>query len=84
MVNAADGHTLYVRLPAGLLWTPCVRFTRLRLERQVGCSPSALRGIMHALEAALLETAGAWEQAACGGGGPRDRGAWWMKHSWNR
>ena len=42
-------------------------FARLRLERQVGCSPSALRGVMHALEAALLETAGAWEQDACAG-----------------
>src|SRR6266851_2948989 len=37
-------------------------FARLRLETQVGCSPSALRGVMQALEAALLETAGAWEK----------------------
>ena len=37
-------------------------FTRLRLERQVGCSPSALRGVMQTLETALLETAGRWEQ----------------------
>jgi Family of unknown function (DUF6399)/IclR helix-turn-helix domain len=37
-------------------------FTRLRLERQVGCSPSALRGVMQALETALLETAGRWEK----------------------
>ena len=29
---------------------------------QVGCSPSALRGVMQALEAALLETAEAWEK----------------------
>ena len=42
-------------------------FERLRLERQVGCSPSALRGVMSALEAALLETAGAWEKDACAG-----------------
>src|SRR5919204_4586164 len=35
---------------------------RLRLERQVGCSPSALRPVMHALETALLETAAAWEK----------------------
>ena len=47
-------------------------FTRLRLEGQVGCSPSALRGIMHALEAALLETAGAWEQDACAGAEGRE------------
>ena len=37
-------------------------FARLHLETQVGCSPSALRGVMQALEAALLETAAAWEQ----------------------
>jgi IclR-like helix-turn-helix domain-containing protein len=37
-------------------------FARLRLERQVGCSPSALRGVMQALEAAILERAGSWEQ----------------------
>jgi len=40
-------------------------FARLRLERQVGCSPSALRGVLHVLEATLLETAGAWEKDAC-------------------
>jgi|GraSoiStandDraft_28_1057319.scaffolds.fasta_scaffold48045_1 hypothetical protein len=37
-------------------------FARLHLETQVGCSPSALRGVMQALEAVLLETAVAWEQ----------------------
>jgi hypothetical protein len=42
-------------------------FSRLCLERQVGCSPSALRGVMQALEAALLETAGAWEKGECAG-----------------
>ena len=31
----------------------------------MGCSSSALRGVLHALEAALLETAGAWEKDAC-------------------
>jgi hypothetical protein len=42
-------------------------FARLHLETQVGCSPSALRGVMHAVETALLETAQAWEQGACAG-----------------
>lgn len=42
-------------------------FARLHLETQVGCSPSALRGVMHAVETALLETAQAWEQDACVG-----------------
>jgi Family of unknown function (DUF6399)/IclR helix-turn-helix domain len=37
-------------------------FRRLRLEAHVGCSPSALRGVMHTLEGLLLETAAAWEK----------------------
>jgi len=36
-------------------------FGRLRLETHVGCSPSALSGVLHALEQAILETATAWE-----------------------
>jgi len=35
---------------------------RLRLDAHVGCSPSALRAVMHRLERLLLETAAAWEQ----------------------
>jgi uncharacterized protein DUF6399/winged helix-turn-helix DNA-binding protein len=37
-------------------------FGRLRLEAHVGCSPSALRTVMHLLERLLLETAAAWEK----------------------
>jgi hypothetical protein len=37
-------------------------FGRLRLEGTVGCSPSALRTVMHLLERLLLDTAAAWEQ----------------------
>jgi hypothetical protein len=37
-------------------------FSRLRLERHVGCSPSALRTVMHVLERLLLETTAAWEK----------------------
>jgi hypothetical protein len=37
---------------------------RLRLETQVGCSPSALRGVMQAMEKTILETAQVWEQQA--------------------
>jgi hypothetical protein len=37
-------------------------FVRLRLERHVGCSPSALRDVMDVLEQAILETAQAWER----------------------
>ncbi len=46
--------------------------TRLRLERHVGCSPSALRGMMQALEAALLETAEGWEKDGRAGGAVRE------------
>ena len=37
-------------------------FGRLRLEAPVGCSPSALRTVMHTLERHVLETAASWEQ----------------------
>ena len=46
--------------------------TRLRLERQIGCSPSALRGAIQALEAALLEMAATWEKDGCAGGEARE------------
>jgi hypothetical protein len=47
-------------------------FARLRLERQVGCSPSALRKGLQALEAALLETAGRWEKDGVAAGEVRE------------
>jgi hypothetical protein len=37
-------------------------FGRLHLETQVGCSPSALRGVMEALAVTIVETARTWEQ----------------------
>jgi DNA-binding transcriptional ArsR family regulator len=37
-------------------------FGRLRLEGHVGCSPSALRTVLHRLERLLLDTAAAWEK----------------------
>src|SRR5256886_15806162 len=37
-------------------------FGRLRLEAHVGCSPSALRCVMHTWERLLLDTAAAWEK----------------------
>jgi hypothetical protein len=37
-------------------------FTRLRLEGHVGCSPSALRTVMHTVERLILETAAVWEK----------------------
>jgi hypothetical protein len=47
-------------------------FARVRLETQVGCSPSALRGVMEALAVAIVETAGAWEQDGVAAGEVRD------------
>jgi hypothetical protein len=38
-------------------------FVRLRLQHHLGCSPTALRGVMQALEQNVMETAQAWEQA---------------------
>jgi Family of unknown function (DUF6399)/IclR helix-turn-helix domain len=37
-------------------------FGRLHLEAHVGCSPSALRSVMHTLERLILESATAWEK----------------------
>src|ERR687897_500946 len=37
-------------------------FSHLHVETHVGCSPSALRPIMHTLEHLILETGAAWEQ----------------------
>lgn len=37
-------------------------FGCLHLEAHVGCSPSALRSVMHMLEHIILDTAAAWEQ----------------------
>jgi hypothetical protein len=37
-------------------------FSRLRLEAHVGCSPSALRHVMHTWARLILETAADWEQ----------------------
>src|SRR5215470_9918949 len=47
-------------------------FAHLRLQTQIGCSPSALRGVMQALEAALLETGAAWEKDGCASGEVRE------------
>jgi hypothetical protein len=43
-------------------------FGRLRLETHVGGSPSAVSGVLHALEQAILETATAWEHAGVAAG----------------
>jgi hypothetical protein len=81
--ETADGRQWLTRLVVATLYTFGLKrgvgldtmsefFTRLHLATQVGCSPSALRGVMQALEAALLETAVAWEQAGCASGERRE------------
>ena len=45
---------------------------RLHLERQVGCSPAAMRGVLQALAAARLETAETWEKDGWAGGARRE------------
>jgi hypothetical protein len=71
--ETADGRQWLTRLVVATLYTFGLKrgvgldtmsefFARLHLETQVGCSASALRGLMQALEAALLETAAAWEK----------------------
>ena len=78
-----DGRCWLIRLVVATLYTFGLKrgvgletisefFVRLRLATQVGCSPSALRGVMQALEAALLETAAAWEQDGCASGEMRE------------
>jgi Family of unknown function (DUF6399)/IclR helix-turn-helix domain len=78
-----DGRQWLLRLVVATLYTFGLKrgvgldtlsefFTRLHLETQVGSSPSALRGVMHAVETALLETAQAWEQDACAGAEVRE------------
>jgi hypothetical protein len=37
-------------------------FACLRLEQQVGCSPSTLRAVMEQLEVLILETTEGWER----------------------
>src|SRR3954454_3120814 len=47
-------------------------FSRLRLETQIGCSPSALRGVMEALVDTIMETTQGWEQDGVAGGEVRE------------
>jgi hypothetical protein len=66
------GHGWFIRLVVATLYTFGLKrgvgaetisefFGRLHLETHIGCSPSALRGMMQALEQAILETAAGWE-----------------------
>ena len=81
--ETADGRSWLTRLVVATLYTFGLKrgvgldtmsefFARLHLETQVGCSPAALRGAIQALEAALLETAAAWEKDGCVSGEVRE------------
>jgi hypothetical protein len=74
-----DGRQWFTRLVVAPLYTFGLKrgvgletmhevFARLPLETQGGCSPTALRGVMQALEGALVETSEAWEQAGSAAG----------------
>lgn len=77
--DTEDGRCWLIRLVVATLYTFGLTrgvgaetisefFGRLRLETHVGCSPSALRGVMQALEHVLLETAEAWEREGVAAG----------------
>jgi IclR helix-turn-helix domain len=78
-----DGRRWLTRLVVAALYTFSLKrgvgletisefFTHLHLETQVGCSPSALGGVMRALEAAILATTAAWEHAGVATGDMRE------------
>jgi len=81
--ETAEGRRWLTRLVVATLYTFGLKrgvgvdtmsefFVRLRLETQIGCSPSALRGVIQALEATILQTAGGWEQDGLAGGEVRE------------
>jgi len=80
--ETAEGHGWLLRLVVATLYIFGLKrgvgadsisefFCRLRLESHVGCSPSALRGVMDVVEQAILETTAAWEQAGIAHGETR-------------
>src|SRR5919199_2638982 len=73
--ETADGRRWLTRLVVAALYTFGLKrgvgldtisafFSHLHLEWQMGSSPGALRGVMQALERAIVETGHAWEQSA--------------------
>jgi hypothetical protein len=78
-----EGHQWFTRLVVATLSTFGLKrgvgmdtlsefFARVRLETQLGCSPSALRGVMQTREATLVETAAAWEHDGVAAGAVRE------------
>ena len=73
------GHQWLTRLVVATLYTFGLKrgvgaeslsefFIRLRLEMQVGCSPSAFRSLLQTLEHAIRETTAAWEREGIAAG----------------
>jgi hypothetical protein len=71
--ESEDGHRWFIRLVVAVLYhfglkrgvgadTMRAFFACLRLEQQVGCSPSTLRAVMEQLEPLILETTEGWER----------------------
>jgi hypothetical protein len=58
-------------------------FMRLHLQHSLGCSPTALRGVMQELERTIVETARAWEKEARPQARSERSLALWMKPSWS-
>jgi hypothetical protein len=78
-----EGHRWVTRLVVATLYTFGLKrgvgletisefCVRLRLETQVGCSPSALHGILQTLEATIVKTTAAWEQDGIAAGEMRE------------
>jgi hypothetical protein len=81
--ETAAGHRWLIRLVVATLYTFGLKrgvgletisafCVRLRLETQVGCSPSALHGILQTLEATIVQTTAAWEQDGVAAGEMRE------------
>src|SRR6266436_740474 len=78
-----DGRQWLMRLVVATLYTFGLKrgvgldtmsefFARLHLATQLGCSPSALRGVMETLVSTIAETAQGWEQDGVVGGEVRE------------
>jgi hypothetical protein len=81
--ETAEGRLWLTRLVVATLYTFGLKrgvgldtisafFAYLRLESQIGRSSTALRGVMQTVEAAMLETAAAWERDGIAAGEVRD------------
>ncbi len=77
-----EGRSWLIRLVVATLYTFALKggvgaetisefFSRLRLGTHVGCSPSALRGVMQRLEEVIVEIGHSWQEEGTRGGEAR-------------